>query len=205
MTPTQYHQVLQHLDAVLKVFSEAGANVDANDAKVRDQLWMIRTQILKAESGHPFPFAASDPARAARTEARPATVLVADDHESVRAVLFSILEPEAAFELVGEAANGREAVDLARRRLPDVVLMDLDMPVLDGLSATREILELNPEIRVLMFSANGSPAAIAEAIEAGARGYLVKPASRCEIIRALEAVHQGRTVFPVGTGQPHST
>jgi DNA-binding NarL/FixJ family response regulator len=106
-----------------------------------------------------------------------------------------MLELEADLEVVGEAPDGRRAVALAKKLHPAVVLMDIAMPLLNGLEATRQILKAIPAIRVLMLSAHNDDAYVANAIAAGAAGYLLKQTSAHEVCRAIREVHQGKTFF----------
>ena len=123
-------------------------------------------------------------------------VLLADDYDTVRAILRALLSAEKDFDVVAEARNGQEAVELAAACHPDIIIMDLNMPVLDGISATHEALRISPTSRVLVFSANREPASVRKAIDAGAVGYLCKPANRKTLIAALRDVHEGKTAFP---------
>lgn len=119
-------------------------------------------------------------------------ILIADDHPVVRAGLQGMLAGEADFEVVGQAANGREALELVKLLRPDVVLMDLRMPEMDGVMATSEILEWMPGVHVLVLTTYDSDSFILKAIEAGATGYLLKDASREELFRAVRATAQGK-------------
>jgi DNA-binding NarL/FixJ family response regulator len=123
------------------------------------------------------------------------TVLLAEDHTIVREGFRKMLELEADLEVVGEAPDGRRAVALAKKLHPAVVLMDIAMPLLNGLEATRQILKAIPAIRVLMLSAHNDDAYVANAIAAGAAGYLLKQTSAHEVCRAIREVHQGKTFF----------
>ena len=125
----------------------------------------------------------------------PIRVLLADDHPTLRAGLRAILETVEDVEVAGEAANGREAVDRAIARRPDVVLMDLEMPVLDGVEATRELHQRLPGTAVIVFTAFDTDERIVAAVEAGARGYLLKGATRDEIIRAIRVARDGATLL----------
>lgn len=119
-------------------------------------------------------------------------ILIADDHPVVRDGLSAILETQTDFEVVGEAGNGREAVELVRNLQPDVVLLDLDMPVLDGLEALRLIRAERPETRVIVFTVFDSDERIITAVQAGANGYLLKgDAPRQEIFKAVRTVYSG--------------
>ncbi|MBV8717012.1 MAG: response regulator transcription factor [Chloroflexi bacterium] len=117
-------------------------------------------------------------------------VLIADDHPLFRDGLRSLLEARG-IEVVGEARNGREAVDQARRLEPDVVLMDLSMPELNGLAATRLISAQLPTVKVVMLTASEDDADLFEAIKSGAQGYLFKNLDSNEFFRLLEGVAQG--------------
>jgi two-component system, NarL family, response regulator LiaR len=117
-------------------------------------------------------------------------VLIADDHPLFRDGLRSLLQARG-IEVVGEARNGREAVQQARRLSPDVLLMDLNMPELDGLAATRVLSAEYPEIKVVILTASEEDADLFEAIKSGAQGYLFKNLDSDELFRLLEAVGRG--------------
>lgn len=123
----------------------------------------------------------------------PATisVLLAEDHGIVREGLCKLLESEKDMHVVGQAGNGREAVSLARKLSPNVVVMDVAMPLLNGLEATRQILRARPTSRVLILSAHSDEAYIERATEAGATGYLVKQTSARYLSEAIRTVHRG--------------
>ncbi len=106
-----------------------------------------------------------------------------------------MLSNEEDFEVVAEATNGREAVELAATFRPEIIVMDLDMPVMDGLAATHEALRVNPDTKIIVFSANGESSAVRKSVEAGAVGYLCKPSTRKQILSALRDVHQGKYAF----------
>jgi len=106
-----------------------------------------------------------------------------------------LLAAEGDFAVVAEATNGQEAVELAGACQPDIIIMDLNMPVLDGISATRDALRASPDTKVIVFSANREPASMRRAEDAGAVGYICKPATRKVLIAALRNVHRGRTAF----------
>jgi DNA-binding NarL/FixJ family response regulator len=117
-------------------------------------------------------------------------VLIADDHPLFRDGLRSLLEMRG-IDVVGDAANGREAVDKTRRMRPDVVLMDLDMPELDGLAATRLISADQPNVKVVILTASEDDANLFEAIKSGAQGYLYKNLDSADFFRLLDGVAQG--------------
>lgn len=122
-------------------------------------------------------------------------VLIADDHPVFRHGMMAMLELRDDMELVGEATIGGEAVALAEKLQPDVVLMDIKMPELDGIAATRQITATNPGIRVLMVTMFDDDASVFAAMRAGARGYVLKDSSRAEIVRAIQAVGNGEAIF----------
>jgi two-component system, NarL family, response regulator LiaR len=119
-------------------------------------------------------------------------ILVADDHHVVRQGLRMFLSLEAEFEVVGEAANGAEAVRLARELKPDVVLMDLIMPVMDGITAIKTIRSELPEVEIIALTSVLEDASVIGAIRAGAMGYLLKDAQADELCRAVKAVAAGQ-------------
>ena len=126
---------------------------------------------------------------------KPITILLAEDHTIVREGFRKMLELEPDLHVVGEAPNGREAIALAVKLRPNVVLMDIAMPLLNGLEATRQILKVLPTTRVLMLSAHSDFAYVQNATEAGARGFLLKQTSAHEVCRAIREVQAGRTFF----------
>lgn len=121
-------------------------------------------------------------------------VLIADDHALFRDGLRSLLEARGV-EVVGEAKNGREAIELARRHRPDIVLMDLTMPEVDGLTATRLVATELPDVRVVILTASDDEADLFEAIKSGAQGYLLKNLEADEFFQALASVMAGEPVL----------
>jgi DNA-binding NarL/FixJ family response regulator len=122
-------------------------------------------------------------------------VLVVDDHPVWRDGVRADLERAGVATVVGEASDGGEAIELARAEMPDVVIMDLQLPTVPGAEATRRIVEEAPHVRVLVLSASGEEADVLEAVKAGARGYLLKSASAEEVADAVRRVHAGEPVF----------
>jgi NarL family two-component system response regulator LiaR len=123
-------------------------------------------------------------------------VLIVDDHAMVRQGLRTFLElhddpAELPIEVVGEAVNGLEAVELARRTHPDIVLLDLVMPEMDGIQATRKILECSPDSRVLILTSFGEEDKVVPAIQAGAHGYLLKDIAPDQLVRSLRNAYRG--------------
>ena len=121
----------------------------------------------------------------------PIRLLIADDHRFFRWGLRMACELEEDFEVVGEAKNGQEAVELAHCTQPDVVLMDIEMPVLDGVQATSLIIKERPEARVIVLTVYQKDEYVFEAIKAGAWGYLLKGVDEQGLIEAVRAVHRG--------------
>ena len=126
---------------------------------------------------------------------RPIRIVVADDHPIVRAGIVGLLETAAGIEVVGEAADGAEAVALAEAERPDLVLMDLRMPGIDGAGATASIVAAGQGTRVLVLTTYETDDHILAAIEAGASGYLLKAAPQAEILAGIRAVAAGETVL----------
>ncbi len=120
-------------------------------------------------------------------------IILAEDHAVVRAGLRSLVDATPGMHVIAEAQTGEEAVDQARRLKPDIVLMDVSMPVLDGAAATERIVRDCPEVRVLALTAHEDRAHVARLLQAGAAGYLVKRAAVDELVRAIRAVAAGGT------------
>ena len=122
-------------------------------------------------------------------------ILLADDHNIIRDGMRLLLERQAGFSVVGEAADGREVVQLAQEQLPDVVVMDIAMPNMNGIEATRRIVERSPAIGVVILSMHYDESYVIRSLKAGARAYLLKDAVKTELIAAIQAVVQGRSYF----------
>ena len=118
-------------------------------------------------------------------------IFLADDHTIVRQGLAKLLEAEPGFEVIGEAEDGREAVNRVQKMLPDVVIMDIAMPMLNGIEATRQIKKILPQIRIIILSMHSQDRYISELIGLGASGYLLKDASGGEIVKAVAAAVKG--------------
>jgi DNA-binding NarL/FixJ family response regulator len=123
-------------------------------------------------------------------------ILAADDHPLIRAGLVSFLATEPGLEVVAQAGNGEEALEQYRELRPDIVLMDLSMPVMDGLSAIRAILEEFPDARVIVLTTYDGDEDIHRALDVGARGYLVKDMVAGEVLNVIRTVHAGRRGIP---------
>src|SRR5262249_38710455 len=123
------------------------------------------------------------------------TVLLVDDHSLVRRGFRRMLEDEPDMEVVGEAGDGEESVKLAKQLRPQVVVMDCALPGLNGLQATRQIMEDSPETAVLMLSMHSESTWVRQAIEAGAKGYVLKDALDLELSAAIRRIAAGETVF----------
>ena len=120
------------------------------------------------------------------------TVLLVDDHSLVRRGFRRILEDEEGMKVVGEAANGVEAIRMAQELKPNVVVMDLSMPELDGVQATKEIAKHLPETKVLVLSMHAEDNYVRNALDAGAKGYLLKSAIDVDLVGAIKAVADGQ-------------
>ncbi len=129
--------------------------------------------------------------QSARHSSPSARVLIVDDHELARAGLAAVLTREPGIEVVGEAGDGAAALDFVARHPVDLVMMDLQMPVMDGIEATRRIKALHPAISVIIVTVQAQPDALMEALRAGVAGYLLKDASRREIVSAVRQVLRG--------------
>ncbi len=122
-------------------------------------------------------------------------ILVADDHPMLREGLVAVLSTQPDFEVVGEAADGSETVRLAERHKPDVILLDLEMPNLDGVATLEKLRNIGSETRTIVFTAYDTDERILGALRAGARGYLLKGASRTEIFDAIRTVYSGGSLL----------
>ncbi len=123
-------------------------------------------------------------------------ILVADDHSVVREGLVSLVKRKADMTVVAEASNGREAVDLWKKHRPDLVLLDLRMPELDGVGAIKEIRELDPSAHIVVLTTFDGDEDIYRAIKAGAKGYLLKDTAREALMECIRKVHAGETCIP---------
>ena len=130
-----------------------------------------------------------------KTPPKKITVLLAEDHLIVREGFRGLLKGEHDIEIVGEAETGRQAVQLAKKLRPAVVVMDIAMPQLNGLEAARQIMEALPATRIIILSAHSDDAYVEQATAAGAVGYLIKQTSSHDLCTAIHAVHAGKTFF----------
>ncbi|MCH7512301.1 MAG: response regulator transcription factor [Chloroflexi bacterium] len=128
-------------------------------------------------------------------------LLVADDHTLLRQALRALLDDQDTLEVIGEAANGREAVEATERLRPDVVLMDMVMPGLNGIEATRQIMKRSPSCRVLILTAYLEDERLLQALRAGAAGYVVKNSDLDELLLAIQSVHRGNTYFSAAVSE----
>ncbi|MEO8657366.1 MAG: response regulator transcription factor [Bryobacteraceae bacterium] len=131
----------------------------------------------------------------------PIRILLADDHTVVREGLRAMLEHESDMMVVGEASDGRESITLAEATTPDVVVMDLAMPNMNGMEATRRILAANPRIAVVILSMHQDESYVLGALKAGAKGYLLKDSLRSELIQAIRMVSEGRSFLTRKVGR----
>lgn len=128
-------------------------------------------------------------------------ILLADDHTLMRAGLRALLERQPNLEVVGEAPDGCQTVELASKHVPDVVVMDIAMPHLNGVEATRRMVSKQPTISVVILSMYSDETYVMRALKAGARAYLLKDSAVTELIRAIEAVSQGKSFFSPKIGR----
>jgi len=122
-------------------------------------------------------------------------ILLADDHTVMRSGLRLLLERQPNFEVVGEAGDGRQATELAASLNPDVVIMDIGMPILNGIEATGQIVHQNPRNAVVILSVYNDESYVMRALKAGARGYLLKDSAEADLIRAVQVVSEGKSFF----------
>lgn len=122
-------------------------------------------------------------------------ILLADDHGVVRKGLRFLLESEPGLEVVGEAVDGRQAVDMAAELKPDVIVMDIAMPRLNGIEATRQIVRDRPEIAIVMLSMHSDEEYLVRTLSAGAKGYLLKDSAEGDLVRAVHSVSEGKPYF----------
>lgn len=125
----------------------------------------------------------------------PLRVLIADDHPLFRHGLSALLSASPDFEVVGEATTGEEVIELAATLQPDVILMDIQMPGINGIEATRHILHTSPHIRILIITMFEDDASVFTAMRAGARGYILKDAQKADLLQAIRAVGRGEAIF----------
>ena len=134
------------------------------------------------------------------TEDAPTRILIVDDHTMVRDGLSTMLQRQPDFEIVGEAENGKEGVEQAGRLRPDLILMDLRMPEMDGVEAMRQIRAQQPEIEFLVLTTFDTDEYIFDAVEVGAKGFLLKDTSREELFNAVRTVSKGNSYFQPDIG-----
>lgn len=122
-------------------------------------------------------------------------ILIADDHEVVRKGLVALLQQQPDWQVCGEAGEGREAVDKAQQLRPDAIILDIGMPSLNGLEATRQILKTNPHARILILTLHDSDQVVRDVLNAGARGFLLKSDAARDLVAAVEALRRDKTYF----------
>lgn len=134
-------------------------------------------------------------------ESTPIRILLVDDHPLVLEGISARLEGEAGIQVIGQASNGQEALDLSSALKPDVVLMDISMPVMNGLEAAEHFHNEQPNVRVLILSMHENREYIVKMIQSGAAGYVLKDVSSDELLRAIQTVNQGGTYFSAGASE----
>jgi DNA-binding NarL/FixJ family response regulator len=128
-------------------------------------------------------------------------ILIADDHEVARRGIRAVLESHPGWEVCGEAKDGRETVDLAGKLSPDLILLDIGMPNLNGLEAARQILAISPDAAILILTMHDSDHVVREVLRAGARGFLLKSDAGRDLVAAVEALQRQRTFFTTRVSQ----
>ncbi|MFT6864207.1 MAG: DNA-binding NarL/FixJ family response regulator, partial [Akkermansiaceae bacterium] len=121
------------------------------------------------------------------------TILLAEDHTILREGLRALLEAESDIKIIGEAADGRASVNLATVLNPDVIVMDIALPLMNGIEATRQILQQQPEAKILVLSAHSDDAYVEQIMELGAKGYLIKQTAAQILAESIRRVHRGET------------
>lgn len=134
---------------------------------------------------------------------KPITIILAEDHVIVREGLLALLRRETDILIVGQASDGRRAVSLVAELQPDVIVLDIAMPLLNGIEATRQIRQNTPGTKILILSAHGDDAYVTQVIGLGASGYLIKQSSADVLAEAIRAVHKGKTFFSPSIGRRH--
>lgn len=128
-------------------------------------------------------------------------VLIADDHEIVRRGLRKLIEEQPGWEVVAEVSDGREAVEKAKVTRPDVIVLDIGMPSLNGLEATKQILKVDPKAKVLILTVHDSDQMIRQVLDAGASGYVLKTDAGRDLVTAIDALRRNKTFFTAKVGQ----
>ncbi|HXX94539.1 MAG TPA: response regulator transcription factor, partial [Planctomycetota bacterium] len=136
-----------------------------------------------------------------KEDSRPIRVVIADDHPVVRQGIRAYLESQSSIKVVGEAADGLEALERTRELSPHVLVADVTMPGLSGLEIARQLLYMAPKVKVLILSMHEDRAYLTEALRAGARGYLLKDSGPGDLLRAIESVHAGESFFTSGAAR----
>jgi two-component system response regulator NreC len=155
---------------------------------------MTTTTRIQGRTFAPRPVAVAGPQAQNRGQRR-IRILLVDDHAVIRQALRLLLESQAELEVVGDVENGREAVSVVEKLNPDVVLMDVVMPGLNGLEATRQIRKVSPATRVVMLSGFVDEDQLLEALRSGASGYIIKKSDVSELVLAIQTVHRGNSYF----------
>ncbi len=125
-------------------------------------------------------------------------IMLADDHAVMRTGLRLVLERQADFQVVGEASDGREAVAMAQKLTPDVLVMDIGMPNLNGIEATRQLAAAAPQMAIVILSMHSDESYVLRALKAGAKAYLLKESAESDLIAAIRAVYSGKAFFQSG-------
>jgi CheY-like chemotaxis protein len=206
MTPDSYHSILVPLTEAERQFEANRSTWSRQDEELYNALRRIRSEVLKRESGHPFPNLASptsvsrwgnlesenDSVQGSHAPGqRKIAVLLVDDEPSIRMIGRVLVSSEPDMEVIAEASNGREAIEAAITFALDVIVMDMNMPGVDGLEATRSILQAAPTTKILIYTDCRDSSLPAVVAKAGAVGLLYKPAGKPEFLRAIRDAYAG--------------
>lgn len=190
------------------LFEQVWPDTFVEESTLRFQMWGLRKALGDGESGNRYISTVSGrgycfvaPLLAAQEASAPdaglqTRVLIVDDHPFLREGLKAVLRPQGDIAVVGEAADGAEAVTAFRALLPDITLMDLQMPTMDGVAAIAEIRRDYPKARIIVLTTYGGDAQALQALKAGAAGYLLKSTARKELLDAIQAVRGGHRYLP---------
>jgi CheY-like chemotaxis protein len=196
-----------HIDPDFKVtyFIKHPGSIIRSLIPLEQAIQLLKTEKFDLILSEPHKKAIMKPQADSLTMKDKIRILIVDDNPILREGLKSVLSHSPIFDIVGEAADGLEAIDSVKRFLPDLVLMDLSMPRMDGITATRKIKEKWPGTKILAFTIYNTPEYLTATLEAGADGYLVKDSSQTELIQSIQVILDGKQGLHPGImeGAPH--
>src|SRR6266487_3882292 len=186
---SSWRSAMMAWDSLLNHVLASDCSLCANEQQNQvGHAWLIQRQVVAPASWCIYPYRRSRLMDSLR-------ILIADDHPLFRKGMRTLLNATLDMEVVGEATTGQEVIELAATLQPDVILMDLQMPGINGIEATRQILHTSPHIRILVVTLFEDDSSVFTALRAGARGYVLKDAKEEEIVRAIWAVGSGEAIF----------